>query len=219
MMARRGMMGVLAGAAAAVLGGCGMLFPNKYRFRMTVEVETPSGLRRSSAIFEVWANDKARLLPDEAARDWGVKGEALVIDLLDGPVFALLKTENPMRADLAQMSMAALDPEFHNDIVESAARIAGSWSTREREVTRADWPLMVRFRDIADPKSVERIDPEAIGVKRIVVETTSDDVTTGIEKHLRWLRNPKVMKTSWAQLPYEARAAIIHLSSSVGDEL
>ena len=183
-MARRGVMGVLGGAVVAVLGGCGLLFPNKFRFRMTIEVETPGGLRRSSAVYGVWANDKARLLPDEAARDWGVKGEALVIELQDGPVFALLKTGNPLRDDLAKMSMAALDPEFRNDIVESARRIAGSWSTREGEVARADWPMMVRFRDINDPKSVEKVDPEAIGVKRILLETTNDDVTTGIEKRL-----------------------------------
>ncbi len=47
--------------------------------------------------------------------------------------------------------------------------------------------MMVRFRDLNDPKSVEKVDPEAIGVRRITVETTSDDVTTGIEKRLRWL--------------------------------
>ena len=47
--------------------------------------------------------------------------------------------------------------------------------------------MMVRFRNINDPKSVERVKPEAIGVKRILLETTSDDVTTGIEKRLGWL--------------------------------
>jgi hypothetical protein len=47
--------------------------------------------------------------------------------------------------------------------------------------------MMVRFRDLNDPKSVERVDPEAAGVKRIIVETTGDDVTTGIEKRLGWL--------------------------------
>ena len=47
--------------------------------------------------------------------------------------------------------------------------------------------MMVRFKDINDPKSVEKVDPASIGVKRIVLETTSDDVTTGIQKILTWL--------------------------------
>lgn len=115
------------------------------------------------------------------------------------------------------MSMGTLDPDFDNDVVESAGRISGSWSTRRGEVPRADWPLMVRFRDLGDPTSVERVDPAAIGVKRIVLETTSDEVTTGIEKRLGWLRDSSVMKTNWAQLPYEARSLIIHLSSGVGE--
>ena len=31
------------------------------------------------------------------------------------------------------------------------------------------------------------VDPDAIGVKRIVVETTDDALTTGIEKKIPWL--------------------------------
>ena len=49
--------------------------------------------------------------------------------------------------------------------------------------------MFVRFADIADPKSVERIDPQAAGVRRITVETTRDPVTTGIVKRLGWLRD------------------------------
>lgn len=48
---------------------------------------------------------------------------------------------------------------------------------------------MVRFGDLNDPKSVKQVDPEAVGVRRIVLETTSDPVTTGIEKRLGWLRD------------------------------
>ena len=47
--------------------------------------------------------------------------------------------------------------------------------------------MMVRFKDIHDPKSVEAVDPQAVGVKRVWVETTSDAVSTGIEKRIPWL--------------------------------
>ena len=47
--------------------------------------------------------------------------------------------------------------------------------------------MIVKFRDLNDPKSVEMVDPVAIGVKRIVIETTGDAVTAGIEERLGWL--------------------------------
>lgn len=190
MMARRGVLGVLAGGAVAMLGGCGLFGGQKaYRFRMTVEVETPQGVKAGSSVYQVWAaTNKAKLLPEEHARDWGVKGEAVTVDLGGGQyLFALMKT-GAIQGDLAGMSMTALDPAFHNDIVESAARIAAGDGVRSpAEVARADWPLLVRFRNLADPKSVEQVSPEVARVKRIVVETTSDAVTTGIEKQLGWL--------------------------------
>jgi len=56
-------------------------------------------------------------------------------------------------------------------------------------------PLLVRFRDPNDPKTVERVDPNDLaasfgaGVKltRATVEITDDPLTTGIEKRLPWL--------------------------------
>jgi hypothetical protein len=191
MIARRVILGVIAGAAVALLGGCSILFPAKYRFRMTIDVQTPQGVRCASGVFAVWAANAFKLLPDEHARDWGVRGEAVILDLPDGPVFALLKTANLQRSDLALMSMAALDPQFENDVVESATRIDRSWSSQSGMVPAPDWPLMVRFGDINDPRSVEKVDPVAIGISRIMVETTSEQMTTGLGKRLGWLARLK----------------------------
>jgi hypothetical protein len=192
----RGVMGLLAGGAVALLGGCGLLGGNSYRFRMTVEVETPEGLRTGSSVYEVSAEDKISFLPEMADRGWSVTGEAVAVDLPGGSkLFALLKTENSRRSDLAKMSMATLDPEFDNDMVESAGRIAGNWSPLRGDVAPADYPLLVTFGDIDDPASVERVDPAnlaasfgpGVRLKRITVETTNDPVTVGIEERLGWL--------------------------------
>lgn len=189
-MSRRGVIGLLAAVvASSSLGACGAGGSASYRFQMTVEVETRQGPNTGSAVYEVSARKHVALTSEEAERSAGVRGEALVVDLPDGPLFVLLKTPGggSRHGDLTQMSMAALDKNYTNDWVQSAGRIAGSWSTKRGEVARADWPMMVRFRDIHDPTTVERVDPEAVGVKRIAVETTSDPVTTGIEKRLQWL--------------------------------
>ena len=79
------------------------------------------------------------------------------------------------------------------------------------ELPRKHWPMMVRFGDIHDPKSVEKVEPEAIGVKRITLETTSDPVTAGIEKRLGWLKtleasqSESVVETSSTKLVGQLR--------------
>ena len=189
-MARRGVLGLLAGGAVALLGGCNPFGGNGYRFRMTVEVETPQGLKSGSSVYAVSAINTLKLLPEEGARQIELRGEAVVVDLDRGPIFVLMSGRQNQPTDIVEISMRTLDPEFRNwtDSVDSAGRLSG-WSQREGKVGREFWPMMVRFADINDPKSVERVDPVAIGVKRIVLETTSDDVTTGIKKRLRWLNN------------------------------
>lgn len=187
-MARRSVLGLVAGGISALLGGCGLLGGNSYRFKMTVEVETPQGLRTGSSVYEVIAHNLTALTSEEAERSAGVRGEALMVDLPDGPIFVLLKTpDHSPYKNLAQLSMAALDEEYQNDWVESVRRIARSWSTLRGEVAYNDWPIIVRFRDIKDPTTVERVKPDTIGIKRIVIETTTDVITTGIDKRLGWI--------------------------------
>lgn len=183
--------------AALLLGGCSGILPQKFKFRLTVEVETTEGIRRGSGVYQVWANRTISLLPDEAKRDWGVQGDAVAVDISRGrTIFSLLKTSNPMREDLAQMAMAALDPTFHNDIVESAGRLSQRSGVRtQAEIARGDFPLLVAFRDTADPTSIAKVDPDdlalhfgaGVRLKRIWVELVGDPVTSGIENRLRWL--------------------------------
>src|SRR5690348_5600782 len=61
-----------------------------YRFRMTVEVETPQGLRTGSSVMEESAYKKIKLTSEEHSGGGFTYGEAVVVDLPDGPVFALL---------------------------------------------------------------------------------------------------------------------------------
>ena len=54
MMARRGVIGLLGGAVIDGLAGCDVIAPPRasLRYRMTVEVETPQGLRSGSSVIE-----------------------------------------------------------------------------------------------------------------------------------------------------------------------
>jgi hypothetical protein len=74
------------------------------------------------------------------------------------------------------------------------ARAAAQDADEKLDLPQWLYPLLVTFGDINDPKSVQRVDPAnlaasfgpGIRLKRITVEVTDDDVTSGIEKRLRW---------------------------------
>ena len=213
MMARRGVMGVLGGAVVAVLGGCRIFGGGSgYRFRMTVEVETPQGLKTGSSVYQVTAGYRPDLQPGGKAREWAARGEAVAVDLPGGKtLFALLKTD-AIHGDLVGMSMKALDPAFKNDIPECAKRIAGGDGTRtQADVLPSDYPMLVTFRDINDPKSVTLVKANdlaasfgpGVQLKRIAVEVTDDAVTTGIEEKLGWLGD--VGKTRSTLIPNPPR--------------
>lgn len=192
MMGRRGALewGLAGLALAALPIGCAGPFRHRYRFRLAVEVDTPLGLRRGSGVIAVWATYN---MPGSSERLWGVEGEAVAVDLPGGQVlFALLKT-NAIHNDMAGLSMTALDPAFKNDVVESAQRIGrGTGIVSPVAVAPKDYPMLVRFRDLSDPKSVEQVQPDAlekafgsgVRLRRITVQVTDDPVTTGIKKRL-----------------------------------
>lgn len=187
MMARRGVLGMLAGGAAALLSGCG-LFNSKasFRYRMIVE-----GGVSGNAVYELRAeqNNDVVKLPEERMGGAIIKGEALVMETANGPVFVLLKSERDAD-DLIGALVRALAPDIpwngQPNFFKAVERLEENTGIKA-ELPREHWPMMVRFADINDPKSVEQVDPASIGVKRITVETTGDDVTTGIEKRLGWL--------------------------------
>lgn len=186
---------LLATAMALTLSGCAEMFPERYRVELIVEVDTPLGLRSGSSVYEVWASNKTAFLPDEAKRDWGVRGEAVAVDLPNGlTLFALLKT-NAMHGDMIGLSMTALDPAFRNDVVETAKRIAsGAGVRRQAEVAPEDYPMLVTFRVPADPGSVQEVTTasfssifgEGYALRNIEVKITDAAVTMGIQQRFPW---------------------------------
>ena len=191
----RSRLAVLAYLIISFLSGCA-LFPHRYRFKLSVEVETPQGVRSGFSVYQVSAANMPALLPNEHKRDWAVKGEAAAVELPNGQtLFALMRTGNLNRRDLALMSMGALDTAFKNDVVESAGRLALGFGVHHKaEVQPKDYPLLVVFADNLVPASAKQVDPKSQGVlgpgfhvTRITAELTNEPVTRGIERRLPWL--------------------------------
>lgn len=226
MTARRSVLLTLL--LALLLGGCGAPEPDPFppfRCRMTVEVETPEGLRTGSAVREVDYTDllsSPLRLPQTGMLSLKVRGEAVAVDLPGGrTLYALLSAPGDGHADYsAQIALDTLlpvppgtglspdnDSEEEPVAPEFKAAFAAMLASREvREVSRErakrwnvgpseGWPLLVTFRDAADPASVVRVDPdnpaatlgEGVRIRRITLQITGDPVTVEIDNRLRWL--------------------------------
>lgn len=195
MMARRSMLWLTAGGAAALLGGCGSR--NALRYKMTVEVDTPEGVKSGFAVRELTYDAGSSWFPfGESRGRIYVKGDAVAIDLPG------------RRALFALLAGADGNVDYAGQGISTIFRVMDRRSGSEggphelwphipsiREPITNPMPMLVTFRDIDDPTSVERVDPANLTVsfgpgvrlKRITVEATDEDVTIGIERRLEWL--------------------------------
>src|SRR6218665_2890440 len=84
---------------AACAGACG--FSNeKIRYKMTVTVETPEGIKTGSAVREAGRYTEPSILPDQGGVFYRViGGEAVVVDLAErGVLFALIDDSREAKA-------------------------------------------------------------------------------------------------------------------------
>lgn len=208
MMRRRGVMGMLAGSVAAVLGGCNWIASpqESLRYRMTIEVDTPQGLRSGSSVIET-TYIAGPGIGDASGLITRLRGEAVAVDLPGRrTLFALLRS-------VKDGDGAGYHGRLFNHALADGAMVeppltrrfaAHEWIEERREAQRLKprltlppehYPMLVRFRDVDDPTSVEAVDPVALDkafgpgvrLRRIVLAVTGDAVTTGIEKRLGWL--------------------------------
>jgi len=211
-VAKGAQFSIALGAAvfALLLTGCNTA-PRRFHERLTLFVDTPLGLKSGSSVVEYeigfqdgWWGGLAghMLLP-------GIRGEAVVVDLgQSGSLFALLNNDetrrwSAKRGAIAWVAFPGLESKAKADARgDSTYRLAYFMDALNRLKPKADididsLPLLVRFRDPNDPKTVERVDPNDLaasfgaGVKlvRATEEITDDRLTTGIEKRLPWLDN------------------------------
>lgn len=208
-MTRRGVFGFLVGGVASVLGGCGFIFPlDTFRQRIMVEIDTPSGIRSGYSVVETEVH-KGKSWGDASGTQFRVRGEAVAVDLPGGrTLFALLRGAGEASGDPAAYQTRLISDALRAGATPSKAiafealslmdtRAAAKDAELSLELPPTLYPMLVTFRDIDDPKSVERVNPAdlaarfgtGVRLKRITVEVTDDEVTTGIEKWLRWLNH------------------------------
>jgi hypothetical protein len=183
---------------------------NIIHYRITVTMETPEGEVSGSTVRGVELPRWGNLIDfPEAAPKIGSLGEAVIIDLgKKGKVFALIK-------DSSWMELLNTFPfDFSKGMYRERIAFYNNLPRNQPQPLRSlnDWPKMVWFEDINDPKSVKLVyqtvgdrNPwakddrsaalfgEGYAVKGITIEITDDPVTYGqVEKYL-----PKFDKDFW----------------------
>jgi hypothetical protein len=203
--------------------GSGKVYPT-YRYRLTVEVDTPEGLKTGSSVIEVATRVAGKMaIPSPGAVSHRVRGEAVAVDLGNaGTLFALLRSDAdsewasrvlfllartvPYDEVKALGDDAMFDLRFKDMMSLQAVHVLPRHfrdlpPTGKVKTAPTAYPMLVRFGDITDPKTVAKVDPDnlavsfgkGIALKRITLERTEDSVTTGIEKRLGWMPTQKGM--------------------------
>ncbi|WP_298808858.1 hypothetical protein [uncultured Sphingomonas sp.] len=200
----------LALLASLVFAGCTLGYEQlpTYRYRLTVEVATPEGVRSGSGVIEVhtWQAG-SQTIPSPGAIRTRENGEAIVIDLgPQGTVFALMRAGNFM--DWPGSVARSLIPPVKGDTYKvrraEIAAITAIRGVREVPPTFAsgsnqlqNWPDLVRFADRSRPETIRwigplpngRIHPSQMAIRRVTFEIVDTPVTRRINRQLPWLRD------------------------------
>jgi hypothetical protein len=194
------------------------------RYRLTLFVEDNGQVVSGSSVYEtVWggvAESVCRYTPACNGHPWHptVRGEAVAVDLsVRGVLFALLRYDqarvgNPLTPGSVGNPAALLVAAFGHSIGDA------TWDllyrirdTRGSIDVPLPWlPMFVRFGDLNDPTTVERVNPDDLaasfgpGVRlvRATIEITKEPVTTGIERRLPWLALPSDAQKEILKGPY-----------------
>jgi hypothetical protein len=170
---------------------------NTVRHKVVVEVETPQGLKSGFSVSETRTRKLWLSLSGNkyVSRE---RGEAVAVDLPDNQTLFALIGQNENTYDLSELIGRTLYP--HGSAYEVGRRSVNDPPVafvRRFPYGGSGLPLLVTFRDMSDPKSVVRVDPDdlaasfgaGVRLKRITVQVTDDPVTTGIEKRLGWWKD------------------------------
>lgn len=192
--------------------------PVRYRYRLHVEVQTPSGVRQGDAVHEISVRREPIKLADGYTATVKLRGEAVAIDVGDGKLlFVLTRPENGEETIIPAVQ-SALDPDYRRGgaanfaTASKLAKVSATQPVRLAETnsfeggTRPFLPLFVTFADANDRSTIRKVDPRrldaefgpGVELKDITVAVTRSPVTERITDELPWLKSqPLTMDPRW----------------------
>jgi len=180
--------------------------PISNHYRITMEIAVDGVVHIGSGVIEVnWYPTPKSLegLANGGSGASNVRGEAPGVDRGDRGLLFVLLSGPELKDRGSGASYFSGDPEMfvlnayptRNVRTKPARSDDAAPSPGEVEVPVSRLPMLVRFRDINNPLSVEKVDPNDLtpafgpGVRfaRATISITDQPITTGIIKTLPWL--------------------------------
>ena len=208
--------------AALALAGCGR--SASYRYKLTISLNTPDGVKTASVVNEVTLRE---IYIEGTGIADNLDGEALYLDLGPGrrPLLALVigvcdngfcSTDFKTWGELLKHWFGPIPTNMmarlYGDRISGSGRTNGLFKefatlakVRPPPVLQpSDLPMLVTFDDINDPKSVRLVKSNDLAAslgpgvswRSITLQPTHEPLTTGIEQKLPWLKTMKV-KGGW----------------------
>lgn len=195
-----------------VLGGCDASVPRfePIRYRLFAEVETPTGIKSGFSVIEVSL--------ERSLRGSRVTGEAVPVDLAPGKtLFVVLRSRDDVDWAVNAINYFPATSNYlpgekgHEGAVRRTERALDAkredrsaypvWLPNNgsrgsaKKLGSPDTPYLVWFRNVRDPKTVEKLDPDDLAkkfghgfrLKKMMVQITDEPVTSAIRGRLVWL--------------------------------
>ena len=173
---------MLAAAGAVWLAGCGSLFPSaELHYKLAVDVDVEGVIHLGEGVYRVgFGSEGPFLISGEHQWDVFVNGEAFPVELGNRGIMFVLMCPDSTRADVPQppgmrsgaFSTAAAGRQALwsyfdfgvNDLPNGRAAQAKieafAKSKKVEDMPPTALPLLVRFRDVDDPRTIKRVDPK-----------------------------------------------------------
>lgn len=183
---------------AILVSGC--MPRTTVNYRMTIEVDTPSGPARGSGVYSLAVSDPVAWARQFSGSAYDVTGEAIVLDPPGKAIyFATMRRGNGLGSNFGDyadpLARTAFPDGISREKWEALKRAGGSFELVD------DLPWIVRFSDPLRPESVviasgpRDLEAKPSQVREVVIrsvkmETTPDPPTTGqISRWLPWIAN------------------------------
>ena len=177
------------------LAGCARRPDASYRYKLTIAVETPEGIKTGSNVVELdyyksWSGEPHRTYGQALALDLGASG--MLVALLtqgrgqawgdDDPKGIVFKNcDGGTRIGLSSI-----------DVVRRIAACKAVYP-----VAVSDLPDILFFKDAKDPGSAAVVDPQnldtvlgpGIVIRSATIQLTDEALTRGVDDHLPWVRS------------------------------
>lgn len=171
------------------------------RYKLTLIVDDNGKQYTGSSVVEVTRQDTTKVFAGIGGYGGNYKGEAVAVDMDEkGVLFALLRGKDTV--DYPLYIFMKSFPEYFParadiTVIDGMRRL--DHDKPKASLPFDKLPMLVRFRDINDPKTVELVDPDDLektfgtGVKLVsaTIEMTDEGMTSEVEKWLPWLKKLK----------------------------